>query len=733
MHEKSSRTTSRWQGFVLSILLLVAPGLSTAAEDSVEIGALYSLSAEQSQRARSEGTADVTVSAQALDALSRRPARATLRDVPLADGTTETFTIDAFDVFTDDAIVYEFDGHTRKFIAFPDVALFMGSGSSDPSTSIVLSVVAGDSMRATVRKDLEVVSVVGPQANGTRHTIAGVQAIERAGMNPHCTGGVASPQGDGRTARRSADGRFGATDDVLEAELLIDAGNALYAGPMGGSSTLTSEYIAQLVGAAAGIYRRDVRVAPKISQLVIWTTLEEFDGADTFEQLENYANYNFVTRGSVPRDLAHYLTTHAGYGGRAFIDALCSGFNGYGVSNPDGSFVFGTAGFVADVNMVAHELGHNFGSVHTHCYEPPIDHCYNAEPGCYSGVVEPSVGETMSYCHQNGSVEMGFRDRVGQVIRSGAELASCLDPKVADCGDGVLDPGEECDDGDADDGDCCSTACLLLSATSAGCEDGNFCTEDYACADSSCYYQPVICEDGNGCTYEYCDDTVDSCLTVDRDGAECDDGFYCTVDDECQGGACGGGTARLCEDIDACTLDSCDELNDTCVYPILPPSNTCSEAGLAQLSMKSTSVDKINWKWGKGPAIDSAEFGNPRTDPANAFSLCFYDETDLLLTSLSAPQHSILWREKNGAFKYKDSPKPDTPALLTGMSLKPGDAGKAKVSAKGKRVNLAFPTLPITATTLRVQLRRNAGPECWQATFVPPYDTNLATEFKDSE
>lgn len=46
---------------------------------------------------------------------------------------------------------------------------------------------------------------------------------------------------------------------------------------------------------------------------------------------------------------------------------------------------------------------------------------------------------------------------------------------TAACGDGVLQAGETCDDGNADDGDCCSSTCQYETAGSP-CEDGVVCT-----------------------------------------------------------------------------------------------------------------------------------------------------------------------------------------------------------------------------------------------------------------
>ena len=64
--------------------------------------------------------------------------------------------------------------------------------------------------------------------------------------------------------------------------------------------------------------------------------------------------------------------------------------------------------------MTAHEIGHNFGTGHTHCYAGiggnanDIDQCHGSQQGCYAGPTSlPSgcpggamgCGTIMSYCH----------------------------------------------------------------------------------------------------------------------------------------------------------------------------------------------------------------------------------------------------------------------------------------------------------------------------------------------
>lgn len=53
-----------------------------------------------------------------------------------------------------------------------------------------------------------------------------------------------------------------------------------------------------------------------------------------------------------------------------------------------------------------------------------------------------------------------------------------VEPAV--CGDGILSPGEDCDDGGTVDGDCCSSACAFESVGSS-CDDADICTEVDSC------------------------------------------------------------------------------------------------------------------------------------------------------------------------------------------------------------------------------------------------------------
>jgi hypothetical protein len=146
-----------------------------------------------------------------------------------------------------------------------------------------------------------------------------------------------------------------------------------------------------------------------------------------------------ASRTGVTRTIAHFLSGKNTGGGIAWIGVLCSAggnaslsgnlgtscpgmadfgpyFGAYGYSGSlSGNFDINNPGVVWDLYVVAHEIGHNFNSPHTHCYAglggnaSPVDQCYSGQcgqSGCHCGsqslpcgTAGGGCGTIMSYCH----------------------------------------------------------------------------------------------------------------------------------------------------------------------------------------------------------------------------------------------------------------------------------------------------------------------------------------------
>jgi cysteine-rich repeat protein len=133
--------------------------------------------------------------------------------------------------------------------------------------------------------------------------------------------------------------------------------------------------------------------------------------------------------------------------------------------------------------------------------------------------------------------------------------SSLLEPAVVarepGCGDGFVDPGEECDDGNADDTDSCTSACRFARCGDGivwkgveGCDDGNGVDSDGCrnhCAVPTCGDGVVQageeCDDGNA-------DDTDGC-TSRCFFAKCGDGFVHAGVEQCDGGPANAGKPAL--------------------------------------------------------------------------------------------------------------------------------------------------------------------------------------------
>ena len=90
------------------------------------------------------------------------------------------------------------------------------------------------------------------------------------------------------------------------------------------------------------------------------------------------------------------------------------------------------------------------------------------------------------------------------------------------CGNGTLEAGEECDDGNDVQDDGCRTNCTFTCSEDVDCSDGNTCTGEESCdaATHVCMAGEALdCDDGEVCTADSCDPEMGCINTlIDVDG-----------------------------------------------------------------------------------------------------------------------------------------------------------------------------------------------------------------------
>ncbi len=195
---------------------------------------------------------------------------------------------------------------------------------------------------------------------------------------------------------------------------------------------------------------------------------------------------------------------------------------------------------------------------------------YRIEGPC-AGDIDPSTGL------HSGTVETSLFSVQGR----SAQL----------CGDGILDEsvGEECDDGNTVDGDCCSSTCQNSGPAAIGpaaCaeggaqDDANVCTTN-SCTDvDGCVFTDIsaTCDDLNGCTNDSCDVTL-GCLN-DANTDPCDDGNACTQTDTCANSECVGANPVICTAFNDChEVGTCDTASGICSDPFSIVDKACGNGG----------------------------------------------------------------------------------------------------------------------------------------------------------
>lgn len=263
-----------------------------------------------------------------------------------------------------------------------------------------------------------------------------------------------------------------------------------------------------------------------------------------------------------------------------------------------------------------------------------------------------------------------------------------LGPTEFGCGDGIVHPGEACDDANTIDGDGCDANCTItacgngIRTSGEACDDGNTTAGD--CCAANCQFEAVA--------------------------SACDDANLCTTADACDGAGACAGTAT--------------------------PAITCKAADKGSLSLDARS-QKLVWKWTKGDATTAAELGNP-LNAGSTYALCAYDTLAALPSLVLRADFSAsaaAWRVLgDGTLKYAS--KSGAPGGIVAAKLSPGVADRARLLVKARSVrmgsSLAVPPLPFSEDpSVTVQLRSSTG-ACWSQSYVAPARRNDARQFSDS-
>jgi hypothetical protein len=351
---------------------------------------------------------------------------------PVAPELRSDVTVTRFEVYAPDARIWKVEGGRQTEVPRSRMAFFLGSSEQDPETRIFLAVDPGTGTFQGLAvspdgtydlrshgKDRYLVSVpeyfLPEDGTGAAEPLS--SSCGQEGEVPEFLRESFRGMVDESAVVRGATGEAKLAA-LHTATIAVDTDNELMLQKFSDDTTAATDYIAALIAAMNVIYERDlnIRLLQGTTFLRVSTVADPWtqtgSGASV-AQLVEVAGYWNTNHGAISRALVMMLSGKSSNSfsssGIAYVPGLCSLSTGYSFTQV---FKFAQNTASNDIFVVGHELGHNFGSPHTHCYNPPIDNCFVEGGGCYSGPTScpasatingvSARGTIMSYCHVLG-------------------------------------------------------------------------------------------------------------------------------------------------------------------------------------------------------------------------------------------------------------------------------------------------------------------------------------------
>jgi hypothetical protein len=222
-----------------------------------------------------------------------------------------------------------------------------------------------------------------------------------------------------------------------------------------GGMQQATDYVMGAFSQVAILYAND-DLQVVVNELFVWNVTDPYTGPNTSNYLTQFRNYQ---NGNYNGDLAH-LVGYNGGGGIAYLDVVCNSYYGVGYSAINATYQ-NVPTYSWTIMVLAHEIGHNLGSQHTHACawngnNTRIDNCGGqagyTEGNCNSNPPLPANGGTiMSYCHLIGGVGINFNhgfgpqpaDRMRNRVNNASCLSTCGPPIQHDAGIAAILAPEE--------------------------------------------------------------------------------------------------------------------------------------------------------------------------------------------------------------------------------------------------------------------------------------------------
>ncbi len=365
---------------------------------------------------------------------------------PVAPGVQKDVVLTRRDVYAPDARIVKFEKGQEVELPRSRLAFFIGEIEDGKKGRVMVSIDPDTgTFSGFSAADEGYFEIVPPRGRRTRYLVASPSSLREPGEPAptwRCGQEELPPNWGDYTPRPSSREPFAQSPPTKVAVLAIDTDNEYLSSAFSNDTTAATNYVASLVASITTIYERDalVRIYEGYTILRPSTTTDPYaqssGGNASGAELSEFGNYWNSNYGSIKRTIATMLSgkqpSSNSASGIAWISGLCSATYGYSFCQ-----LFTSKWLVGDTLIVAHEMGHNFGSPHTHCYSPPADTCYNAEGGCYSGttscpashsittmsgaVVSGVTGTLMSYCHMLGGCEPDLSKELVFHLRSLSE------------------------------------------------------------------------------------------------------------------------------------------------------------------------------------------------------------------------------------------------------------------------------------------------------------------------